>query len=462
MSDLLQQIAEATRRELSGDPEPLAQLEERARAAADRHAPHRFRDALIVGGAAPRLIAEIKAASPSAGPIAPDPDVEQIARAYRAGGAAAISIVAEPRFFSGSLDWIERASTASRLPILMKHFVTEPRLALRGIAAGADGILLLASLLSESQMRELLSLIGESGRDALVEVHDEAELETAVAAGASIIGVNNRDLRTFEVDLSTAERLVPRIPSAALRVAESGIRSAADAGRMATAGFDAILVGEHLLRSSDREAAARELTGGPAIKICGITRPVDALEAAAAGADFIGLVFAAGSTRRVGEERAREIAAAVRKQGSRARIVGVFRDQPLEEIRSLASSVGLDMVQLHGSEHPAMIAGAGVPVIRAVGVNGKRPDFSDGDPAWFLFDTAASAGKGVAFDWSLLDGIERKNRFFLAGGLTPDNVAEAVRRVRPDALDVSTGVEESPGIKSPAKVRRFIEEARRK
>jgi indole-3-glycerol phosphate synthase len=206
------------------------------------------------------VIAEIKSASPSAGSIVENPDVEAIAAAYKQGGAAAISIVTEPEFFRGSREWIGRA--AEQLPILMKDFVVEESQLIRGIAAGASAILLLASLLDAKQIRDFIHCLDQYSCDALVEVHDEKELERAVTGGARIIGVNNRNLRDFSVDLGASERLARQIPDGVLRVAESGIKTRADVDRLRAAGFHAFLVGESLLRQSDRAAAVQQLVFG--------------------------------------------------------------------------------------------------------------------------------------------------------------------------------------------------------
>lgn len=260
--NVLERIVEETREELR-----TARLDrsEVARAAAARRVglePNRFAAALRAGAAGePRIIAEIKAASPSAGAIVENPDVETIARAYRDGGAAALSVVTEPRYFKGSRDWLARASGAAGLPVIMKDFVVDPVQIHRGIAAGADAILLLASLLDAAALREFIAVAGELGCDALVEVHDDRELDAAIEAGASLVGVNNRNLRDFFVDLATSERLAARIPAGAVRVAESGIRSHADVARLAASGFRAFLVGESLLRQADRAAALRALLG---------------------------------------------------------------------------------------------------------------------------------------------------------------------------------------------------------
>ncbi|HLJ75158.1 MAG TPA: indole-3-glycerol phosphate synthase TrpC [Thermoanaerobaculia bacterium] len=205
-----------------------------------------------------RVIAEIKSASPSAGPIIDDPDVEAIARDYKSGGASAISIVTEPEFFRGSQQWIARAAE-SGLPVLMKDFIIDERQLLCGVAAGASAILLLASLLDAIQIREFAGMLDEYGVDALVEVHNERELDRAIRGEAKIIGVNNRNLRDFKVDLATAETLGARMPAGVIKVAESGIKTKADVDRLRAAGFNAFLVGESLLRQNDRATAVRAL-----------------------------------------------------------------------------------------------------------------------------------------------------------------------------------------------------------
>lgn len=206
------------------------------------------------------VIAEIKSASPSAGTIVDDPDVEAIAAAYKQGGAAAISIVTEPEFFRGSREWIGRAG--NQLPVLMKDFIIDESQLIRGVAAGASAILLLASLLDGKQIRDFIRCLDAYSCDAVIEVHDEMELERAVTGGARIIGVNNRNLRDFSVDLGASERLAQQIPNGVLRVAESGIKTRDDIDRLRAAGFDAFLVGESLLRQSDRAAAVRQLVLG--------------------------------------------------------------------------------------------------------------------------------------------------------------------------------------------------------
>lgn len=248
MNDILKTIVARTRERLRD--EPLAEPQPRA---------ERFAFAHALGGPGVRVIAEIKSASPSAGSIIANPDVEAIARQYATGGAAAISIVTEPEFFRGSHDWIRRAADASGLPVVMKDFIVDERQLRRGVAAGASAILLLASLLDGGAIRNFIALLDSYGVDALVEVHDADELGRAIEGGARIIGVNNRNLRDFRVDLCTAETLSARMPNGVIKVAESGIKTRQDVDRLRAAGYAAFLVGESLLRQNDRAAAVRAL-----------------------------------------------------------------------------------------------------------------------------------------------------------------------------------------------------------
>jgi indole-3-glycerol phosphate synthase len=250
---ILDDIVARTRSRLGAEPPP-------DRSAAEYAARNRPSFTAALRNDRINVIAEIKSASPSAGVIVDNPDVEAIAAEYKRGGAAAISIVTEPEFFHGSREWIGRA--AGQLPILMKDFIVEESQLIRGVAAGASAILLLASLLDKKQIRDFIACLDAFSCDALVEVHDEAELARAVGGGARIIGVNNRNLRDFSVDLGASERLAKQIPRGVLRIAESGIKTRHDIDRLRAAGFDAFLVGESLLRQNDRATAVRKLVAG--------------------------------------------------------------------------------------------------------------------------------------------------------------------------------------------------------
>jgi indole-3-glycerol phosphate synthase len=257
---VLDQIVERTRMRLRDEPMDVEDVRRAARDRAAAKTPFLFRTALQRD--AVNVIAEIKSASPSAGSIVDNPDVESIARDYASGGAAALSVVTEPEFFRGSASWIARAKSAANLPAIMKDFIVEPSQLMRGIAAGADAILLLASLLDAPRILDFIGLLEEYGCDALVEVHDEQELERAVEGGARLIGVNNRDLRDFSVDFARTYELVGQAPEGCTFVAESGLGSHADLVAMSEHGVRCFLVGESLMRQPDVEAATRALLTG--------------------------------------------------------------------------------------------------------------------------------------------------------------------------------------------------------
>ncbi|HEX6748477.1 MAG TPA: indole-3-glycerol phosphate synthase TrpC [Longimicrobium sp.] len=208
-----------------------------------------------------RLLAEVKRRSPSAGEIRPGADPVDVARAYREGGAAALSVLTDRDFFGGELDFLVRVRDAVDLPVLRKDFVVDPLQLWEARAAGADAVLLIVRILSDAQMAELLGLAAELGMDALVEVHTAGEMERALAAGSMLVGINNRDLSTFVTDLELSISLARNVSPEVTLVAESGIRTAADVDRLGAAGFDAILVGESLMRQPDLRAAAAALVG---------------------------------------------------------------------------------------------------------------------------------------------------------------------------------------------------------
>lgn len=217
-----------------------------------------FRSALAAPGRT-RIIAEVKKASPSAGVLVEDLDAGALARCYAEAGASAISVVTEEDFFQGDLGWVKAAAEASSLPVLRKDFVFSEYQVWETRAAGASAILLIAAMLDAGDLERLIEAASSARLDALVEVHDAGELQSAVAAGATMIGVNNRDLKTFEVRLETTLELADRMPAGAVFVTESGIRTREDRLRLAEAGADAFLIGEQLLRSSDPAQALRGL-----------------------------------------------------------------------------------------------------------------------------------------------------------------------------------------------------------
>jgi indole-3-glycerol phosphate synthase len=205
------------------------------------------------------VIAEHKRRSPSRGAIREDLAPADVARAYETNGASAISVLTDEPFFGGRLEHLVEARAACSLPVLRKDFVVDPWQVWEARAAGADAVLLIVAAVGDDELRELLGIAGEAGLDALVEVHDRRELDRALAAGSRIVGVNNRDLGTLAVSLETSFSLAPAIPDGVVAVAESGIRTGAEVRRLREAGFDAFLVGEHLMAAADPGGALSRL-----------------------------------------------------------------------------------------------------------------------------------------------------------------------------------------------------------
>ncbi len=255
---ILSRIVSRKRAEL---PELQAMRGEWERLASDRlHDPANTRDfRAALTKTKPSIIAEIKKASPSKGVLVENFDPPSIARAYFDGGADALSVLADREFFQGSLSDLEAARATVPLPALRKDFTIDDLHVVQAAAHGADAILLIVAALDERELRRFRELAAEFNLAALVEVHDAEELKIALASGAEIVGVNNRDLTTFEVNIETSLRLVEQIPANVVKVSESGIHSHEDAARLSDAGFNALLVGEHLMKSNDPAAAIREL-----------------------------------------------------------------------------------------------------------------------------------------------------------------------------------------------------------
>lgn len=402
------------------------------------------------------FILECKRASPSAGALRPALDVADAARAY-AAHADAISVLCDQTFFKGSLDDLSAAAAAVTVPLLCKDFILTTYQVDEARAHGADAVLLMLSALDDADYAACAARAAQLGMGALTEVHDEAELTRALALGARIIGINNRDLRTMAVDLAVTERLAPLVPRDRLVVSESGITSHQDVRRLRRHA-DVFLVGSALMRAADLGRATRALIYG-VNKICGLTRPEDALVAERAGATHGGLVFAPGSPRRV----SREQALAVRAAGA-LEWVGVFVDQRADEVAGLANLLRLSAVQLHGAESAAYVASLrpllppGCEVWKGVHVRTPPPALATTGADRLLLDSRPAAGRGgrgATFDWALLAGSPDLSACLIAGGLTPAN-AGAAAELGPFGLDVSAGVEQRPGIKSEPLVTAFL------
>jgi indole-3-glycerol phosphate synthase/phosphoribosylanthranilate isomerase len=426
----------------------------RARAVPTRRS---LRAALARPGA--RFVMEVKRASPSQGALRSGVDPAAIAGAYR-GVADAISVLTDGPYFGGSLGDLEAVRAAFDGPILAKDFVVDPRQVAEARLHGADAVLVILAVLGDSEARAVMAEADALGMDVLVEAHDEAEVKRAVALGATLIGINNRDLRTLSVDLSVTERLSRLVPSDRLVVAESGIEDRGDVERLAPHA-DAFLVGSSLMRAPDPALAARALAFGR-VKVCGLTREEDIAAAQGAGAAFAGFVMVPGTPRAVTLGRAERLAPATRLPR-----VGVFRNEKPLVVAEAALRLGLAAVQLHGEEDAPYIRGLrgllpeGTEIWAAGGVAETVPEPRPGADRT-LFDTQVtgrSGGTGTAFDWTRLEGRADLASAVLAGGLNPGN-ARAAAAVGAYALDVGSGVEAAPARKDPAKLAAFFEALR--
>jgi tryptophan synthase beta chain len=422
------------------------------------------------------LIAELKRSSPSAGRIAaPDDDLVARARAYVAGGATAISVLCEPHWFGGSIDDLRRVRAAIGIPVLAKDFVVAPKQLLLLRAAGADLVLLLAVLHPARRLARLVSQARDLGMEPLVEVHDARELERALASGGRLIGINNRDLRTLEVDTERAGRLRELVPDDRLVVAESGVRDTSTVARWRAMGFDGVLVGEALMRAADPAAGAAAFVAAgrapddlanvarrPFVKICGVADAEGALAAIRAGADAIGLNVVPGTPRELTLPEASALAGLIRSaapDGSHPQIVAITADASAAFLEAVVEAFDPDIVQLSGNEPVAAAARIGSRVWKVLRVPAVEP----ADPAAatdelvsrgraylaagaerLMLDTAAGqhpGGTGVRGAVRLAAAVARELPVFLAGGLTPANVADAARAVPAIGLDVASGVE---------------------
>jgi indole-3-glycerol phosphate synthase/phosphoribosylanthranilate isomerase len=382
----------------------------------------RFRDAL----AAPQLgaIAEVKRRSPSAGDLRPGADPAELAKGFAGAGAAAVSILVDDRFAGSTAD-LAAARSASDVPLLAKGFFgTETELdELK--EAGADAVLLLLRNLDDRRAAALLSHASALGLDALVEAHDARELERAVRLGAEVIGLNARDLETFAIDRRGALDLVAAAPRDRVIVAESGISARAHVAAAELTGADAVLVGSALMRASDPVAKLRELLARPLVKVCGLTREEDVAVAVEAGADLVGFILARETPR-----RAPGVLAVPDTVLSVAVFVGERGEAPSDLVQLYARENGhrgREGVLFRGDEEVAQV------VDRA---------WQQADPGHLDRARAASG------------------RVMLAGGLSPENVGEAIEAVRPWAVDASSSLEIAPGIKDHDRVRAFVKAAR--
>ena len=446
---VLGQIAAAKRTELAARYDDVSLEALRARAQ-----PTRRSLTAVLARKGARFILEIKRASPSEGAIRQDADPAALARGY-AGVADALSVLCDRAYFGGSLDDLAAARGAFEGPILAKDFFIDPRQVAEARIAGADAVLVMLSLLDDEQAREMIGEARRFGMDALVEVHDEPEIRRALALGAPLIGINNRDLRDLSIDLATTERLARLAPDRIL-VSESGIGSRADVERLAPL-VDGFLVGSSLMRSAEPAQAARELVFGRT-KLCGLNSGADL--SAARPAAFAGFVFMPGSPRHVTAQEAGPLAGVARKAGMRP--AGVFRDAPLRIVSDIATLLNLHAVQLHGHEDVEYVRALRrelppkCEIWTALSV-GREPLASRGGDR-LVFDNG-DGGSGRGFDWALVEQHPELSKALIAGGIGLHN-ARAAQRMGAYAIDVGSAVDRQPGSKSPEKIAALFEALR--
>jgi indole-3-glycerol phosphate synthase / phosphoribosylanthranilate isomerase len=383
----------------------------------------RFRDALAGPGLA--AIAEVKRRSPSAGDLRPDADPAALAAALEHAGAAAVSVLVDERF-AGTVDDLRAARATTSLPLLAKGFFREEAHLDELHQAGADAALLILRDLDDRAARRLMAHATRIGLDVLVEAHDGEELARAVALGADPIGINARDLTTFAIDRRAQLRLVAQAPRDRVVIAESAIHSRAQGAAAELAGADAVLVGTALMRAADPPVKLSEIASRPLVKVCGLTRPEDVEVAVEAGADLCGFILEPASPR-----AAHEVLPVPETALSVAVFVGETEDTDADLVqlydRAVAKVRGRDAVLLRDGEQVATVV----------------------DLPWAEEDeTQLERARAV------------EGRLVLAGGLGPENVRRAIEATRPWAVDASSSLESSPGIKDHDRVRAFVEAAR--
>lgn len=369
-------------------------------------------------------VAEFKRRSPSAGDLRANGDVSAVARVYEHAGASAMSVLVDERF-GGTWDDLRAARRATKIPLLAKGFFSDVGDLRIASAAGADAALLLLRDLDDAQASSLMHAAESLGLDTLVEAHDAKEVDRAVALGAKVIGVNARDLSTFRIDRKAQLALLDRIPSDRVAVAESGIETRAQAAAAELAGATAVLVGSTLMRAPDPGVKLADLIARPLVKVCGLTRQEDVDAAVDAGADMLGFILAAESPRR---------ADTVLNVPDTALSVAVFVGEQREH--------DADLVQFYARED-------GHRARDAVLLRGNRPVAEVIDLPW-------EARDATHFERAR----EATGRVMLAGGLTPENVHEAIVEVEPWAVDSARSTERAPGIKDHDAIVSWIESAR--
>ena len=423
------------------------------------------------------FICEVKKASPSKGIIAEHFPYLDIAKEYEVAGAAAISVLTEPDFFKGDKKYLQEIASTVKIPVLRKDFIIDEYQIYQAKVWGASAILLICACLDVPTLTKFRELADSLGLSSLVESHDEKEVQMAIDCGARIIGVNNRNLKDFTVDVQNSVRLRNLVQDDVIFVSESGLETPEDIQVLRDNNIGVALMGETFMRSPNKVEKLAYLYGPtyytPKVKMCGISKVETIPAIVDAKPDYMGLVFAP-SKRQVTVDQAKILVEELhrgyaKKYGSDTehdkngtiKTVGVFVNETVENLVTIANEANLDAVQLHGDEDEAFIQSlkerTNVEVWKAVQIRSAADveKWIDSSADMLLFDAYHKderGGTGEVFDWSSLDAFERP--FMLAGGIDSTNVARAIRTVRPYGIDISSGIETN-GVKDDEKIKAF-------
>ena len=416
------------------------------------------------------FICEVKKASPSKGIIAEHFPYLDIAKEYEVAGAAAISVLTEPDFFKGDKKYLQEIASTVKIPVLRKDFIIDEYQIYQAKVWGASAILLICACLDVPTLTKFRELADSLGLSSLVEAHDENEVQMAIDCGARIIGVNNRNLKDFTVDVQNSVRLRNLVQDDVIFVSESGLETPEDIQVLRDNNIGVALMGETFMRSLNKVEKLAYLYGPtyytPKVKMCGISKVETIPAIVDAKPDYMGLVFAP-SKRQVTVEQAKILIEELHKQCINhydikvVKTVGVFVNETLDNLVRIADTANLDAVQLHGDEDEAFIQSlkerTNVEVWKAIQIRtaADTEKWIDSSADMLLFDAYHKderGGTGEIFDWSSLDAFERP--FMLAGGIDSTNVARAIRTVRPYGIDISSGIETN-GVKDDEKITAF-------
>ena len=416
------------------------------------------------------FICEVKKASPSKGIIAEHFPYLDIAKEYEVAGAAAISVLTEPDFFKGDKKYLQEIASTVKIPVLRKDFIIDEYQIYQAKVWGASAILLICACLDVPTLTKFRELADSLGLSSLVEAHDENEVQMAIDCGARIIGVNNRNLKDFTVDVQNSVRLRNLVQDDVIFVSESGLETPEDIQVLRDNNIGVALMGETFMRSPNKVEKLAYLYGPtyytPKVKMCGISKVETIPAVVEAKPDYMGLVFAP-SKRQVTVDQAKILIEELHKQCINhydtkvVKTVGVFVNETLDNLVRIADTANLDAVQLHGDEDETFIQSlkerTNVEVWKAIQIRtaADTEKWIDSSADMLLFDAYHKderGGTGEVFDWSSLDAFERP--FMLAGGIDSTNVARAIRTVRPYGIDISSGIETN-GVKDDEKITAF-------